>query len=315
MQNLSNCPVCDASTFQKEFKCTDYTVTKEKFYIVSCTNCNFFFTNPRPKQSEIGKYYESEDYISHSNTKKGIINSIYQFVRSYSLSKKVNLINLLNKSNSGSGIYSVINSRSRSGNKKGEILDIGSGTGEFLAKAVENGWGGIGVEPNVKARAQAIANHNLKIYTEEDVHSLNKGHFDVITMWHVLEHVHLLNERVEEIFNLLKPGGISIIAVPNHLSYDAQKYRENWAAYDVPRHLYHFDPNSIKKLFQKHNFSHVNSFPMKFDSFYVSMLSEKNITGKNQFLTSFITGGISNLKTKNNPEKYSSVIYVFKKPD
>ena len=315
MQNLSNCPVCDASTFQKEFTSTDYTVTKEKFNIVSCTNCNFFFTNPRPEQSAIGKYYESEDYISHSNAKKGIINSIYQFVRSYSLSKKVNLINLLSKAENKAESKSGINSGSSSGSKKGEILDIGSGTGEFLAKAVENGWSGIGVEPNMKARAQAIANHNLNIYTEEDVHTLKKSHFDVITMWHVLEHVHSLNERVEEIFNLLKPGGISIIAVPNHLSYDAQKYKEDWAAYDVPRHLYHFDPNSIKKLFKKHNFSHVQSFPMKFDSFYVSMLSEKNIAGKNQFLTSFITGGISNLKTKNNPEKYSSVIYVFKKPD
>ena len=295
MQNILSCPICDSSSFQKEFTCTDYTVTKEKFNIVSCSNCNFFFTNPRPDQNTIAKYYESEDYISHSNTKKGILNSTYQVIRSFSLSRKINLINSLSKT--------------------GKILDIGSGTGEFLAKAIKNGWSGIGVEPNLKAREKAVNNHNLKIYIEEEIKTLKKNHFDVITMWHVLEHVHLLNDRVEDIFNLLIPGGICVIAVPNHLSFDALKYKENWAAYDVPRHLYHFDPSSIKRLLNKFNFIHISSFPMKFDSYYVSMLSEKNITGKNQLFSSFITGAISNLKAQNNPEKYSSVIYIFKKPD
>lgn len=300
MQNLLSCPICDTSKFQDEFVCTDFTVTKEKFNIVSCINCNFFFTNPRPDQFVIGKYYESKDYISHSNTKKGIINSLYQIVRSYSLSKKVQLI---------AKLYRFENKAEDTR----ELLDIGSGTGEFLAKANENGWKGIGVEPNLKAREKAITNYSLEIYKEEDVSTLGSGRFDVITMWHVLEHVHNLNERLGEIFNLLKPGGLSIIAVPNHLSYDAKKYKKDWAAYDVPRHLYHFDPNSIKRLFKKHNLLHVKSYPMKFDSFYVSLLSEKNIANKNRFLSAFISGIISNLKAKNNPEMYSSVIYIFKK--
>ncbi len=300
MQNLLSCPICDTTKFRDEFTCTDFTVTKEKFNIVSCINCNFLFTNPRPDQSVIEKYYDSQNYISHSNTKKGIVNSIYQIVRSYSLLKKVRLINKLYRLENKDEIPR-------------ELLDIGSGTGEFLTKANENGWRGIGVEPNLKAREQALANHSLEIYKEEDVNTLGSGRFDVITMWHVLEHVHNLNERVEEIYNLLKLGGLSIIAVPNHLSYDAKKYKKDWAAYDVPRHLYHFDPNSIKRLFKKHNLSHVNSLPMKFDSFYVSLLSEKNIANRNRFLAAFMNGAISNLKTNNNPEKYSSVIYIFKK--
>ena len=293
MQNLTTCPVCGGESSKKVMDCIDYTVSRETFSIVQCTKCGFKYTNPRPDDKEIGKYYESEEYVSHSNSKKGLINTVYHWVRNYSLRKKVELIN--------------------SQSKKGNLLDIGCGTGEFLSTAVANGWKGQGIEPNDKARNQAISNHKLNVLPESGIASLQNNNFDVITMWHVLEHVHTLNERVLEIYALLKPGGKAIIAVPNCTSYDASVYGKEWAAYDVPRHLYHFTPETMKALFRKHKMDFVQSYPMKFDSFYVSMLTEKNVHKQNRLLPAFLNGFKSNLKTKNDAEKYSSVIYVFVK--
>lgn len=293
MEILSNCPICDEKDSQTVLVCEDYTVTHEKFTISACLWCGFQFTNPRPEESKIGKYYESDSYVSHSNSKKGIINAIYHFVRQFSLNKKIQLINSLSK--------------------KGKLLDIGCGTGEFLSTSQKNGWNVRGIEPNEKARELAIVNYHLTIGTQEDLSELTKGSFDIITMWHVLEHVHLLNKRVGELHQLLSDSGKVIIAVPNCTSADAKHYGENWAAYDVPRHLYHFTPVSIKKLLAKHKFYHVASYPMKFDSYYVSMLTEKNVHHKNKLFSSFINGLKSNRQAKNDAEKYSSVIYVFAK--
>lgn len=293
MQNLTTCPVCGGESSKKVMDCIDYTVSRETFSIVQCTKCGFKYTNPRPDDKEIGKYYESEEYVSHSNSKKGLINTVYHWVRNYSLRKKVELIN--------------------SQSKKGNLLDIGCGTGEFLSTAVANGWKGQGIEPNDKARNQAISNHKLNVLPESGISSLQNNNFDVITMWHVLEHVHTLNERVLEIYSLLKTGGKAIIAVPNCTSYDASVYGKEWAAYDVPRHLYHFTPKTMKALFRKHKMDFVQSYPMKFDSFYVSMLTEKNVHKQNRLFPAFLNGFKSNLKTKNDAEKYSSVIYVFVK--
>lgn len=293
MKNLTNCPVCGGKDAKQVMVCEDYTVSHELFSIVACPACGFKYTNPRPDENSIGKYYESEDYVSHSNSKKGIINSVYHFVREYSLKQKVKMINSLSA--------------------KGHLLDIGCGTGEFLATAAKDGWKVQGIEPNDKARNQAIQNHKLAVGTPESIKDLQANSYDVISMWHVLEHVHQLNERLEEISKLLKVGGKAVIAVPNHASYDAERYGNTWAAYDVPRHLYHFTPDTIKMLFVKHNFKFQTSFPMKFDSFYVSMLTEKNVHKKNKLFSAFMTGLQSNLKAKNDAEKYSSVIYVFVK--
>ena len=293
MEILSICPICEGKQSQAVLICEDYTVSHEKFTIVACSSCGFQFTNPRPKESEIAKYYESDDYVSHSNSKKGVINSIYQFIRQFSIKKKVKMINTLSK--------------------KGNLLDIGSGTGEFLNAAKENGWIVRGIEPNEMAKEQSIGNFQLNIGSQEDLSTLAAASFDIITMWHVLEHVHHLNDRVGELHRLLSQSGKVIIAVPNYTSADAHHYGKNWAAYDVPRHLYHFSPNSIKQLFIKHNFTFVKSYPMKFDSYYVSMLTEKNVYHKNKLFSAFLAGITSNLKTKNDAEKYSSVIYVFAK--
>jgi len=295
MEELNNCPICKGTEFTFLRKCRDFTVSQEEFSLISCAKCGLVFTNPRPDATNISKYYESPDYISHSNSRKGLINQLYQTVRSYSLKKKLALINQLKLKNK-------------------VILDIGCGTGEFLAVCDKDGWKTLGIEPNQSARNQAIENWNLKVYPESHLNSIDeKNKPQVITMWHVLEHVHSLEERLNQIKTLLQSNGYLIIAVPNPESWDAEHYQNHWAAYDVPRHLYHFSPSVLKKYIESSGFEHQKSIPMKFDSFYVSMLSEKYKRGKQNLINALFNGFRSNLKAKNDPEKYSSVIYIFRK--
>jgi SAM-dependent methyltransferase len=292
MENLQNCPVCNGTSFKDRIKCKDYTVSGNTFNIQECTSCGFLFTNPRPSKEEIGPYYESKDYISHTNSKAGLFNTIYQTIRNVAISQKISMI------------------RTVTGRKTVELLDVGCGTGEFLAGCTKEGWKVKGVEPGEGARSQAIKNHKLEV-EEESYLEKTTDTYDVITLWHVLEHVHELNERIEQLSRILRKDGILVIAVPNHTSKDAQVYGPHWAAWDVPRHLYHFSPVTIKRLFQKHGFSHSASFPMKFDAYYVSMLSAGYKRGGKRSLSGLITGMASNLAAK-NAEVYSSVIYVFR---
>lgn len=293
MERIEKCPVCDSGEFMAFLNCKDYTVSRETFSIVECSSCNFKFTNPRPPIEKLGEYYKSEEYISHSNTSKGFINSIYQSVRKYTLLKKLQLI---------SKFY-----------KTGNLLDIGSGTGEFLNTCKNAKWNVLGIEPDERARKLSTENYSINVKPEEDIDHLLTGSFDVITMWHVLEHVPLLNKRIEDLKRLIKPNGIIIIAVPNCNSLDAKIYKEDWAAYDLPRHLYHFTPKDIEKLFKKHDLKLVNTLPMIFDSFYVSMLSEKNRTGKINLLRSMWNGLRSNLNALKTGKTYSSQIYIIRK--
>lgn len=293
MERISNCPVCKNNAFDKHLEVQDYTVTQKKFQIVSCKSCGFKFTNPRPDQNEIGEYYKAESYISHTNTSKGLIAKIYHAVRKYTLKSKVNLINRL---------YA----------QKGKLLDVGCGTGMFLNEARENGWDVNGIEPDSGARQIAEEMNKAAIKTEI-LSSFQNEKFHIITMWHVLEHVNLLNETVNWLKERITEDGYLIIAVPNHESKDAEIYQEQWAAYDVPRHLYHFSQKSIKQLFEQRGFRLEETLPMKFDSFYVSMLSTKYQTGKINYLKAFIDGLKSNFEAKNNKKNYSSLIYIFKK--
>lgn len=296
MEELKECPACKATsqTFIRE--CKDFTVSSEKFRIVQCNECFLQFTNPRPNSLEIGRYYESKEYISHSNSSAGWINKLYKFIRTYSIQSKIRLIERFNK------------------NEKKTILDIGCGTGEFLGMCKKAGWNTIGIEPNDKARNQAEHNWGLQIYSEDFLENKNGGFKPtIISMWHVLEHVHSLRRRLEQIQHLIAQNGHLIIAVPNPESHDAAHYSNYWAAYDVPRHLYHFKPAVIKAMVSKFGFEHVKSQAMPFDSFYVSMLSEKYKHGKNRLAAALFEGLRSNYTASGNPEKYSSVIYIFKK--
>jgi ubiquinone/menaquinone biosynthesis C-methylase UbiE len=293
MVTIDKCPICNSIQFSHFLSCVDHTVSRETFNIVQCDSCGFKFTSPRPEEKDLGKYYKSEEYVSHSNTKKGFINSTYQQVRKYTLLKKLQLI---------SKFY-----------KTGSILDIGCGTGEFLNTCKTAKWNTMGIEPDQEARLMAIKNYNLDIREESEMKNLPDSSFDIITMWHVLEHVPKLNERVEELKRLIKANGVVIIAVPNCDSLDAKIYKENWAAYDVPRHLYHFSPKDIDSLFKKHGLKTFRTLPMVFDSFYVSMLSDKYKYGKTNLLRSTWNGFRSNLAALKSGKTYSSQIYLIRK--
>lgn len=292
MEQLTSCLICGSQKISHNLTCKDHFLTSEIFSIQQCDNCGFVFTNPRPEASELGNYYKSAEYISHSNAKKGAFNSIYQIIRQYTLSRKFKLIKQLS-----------------AGEK---ILDIGCATGEFLNYMKIHGWQTTGIEPDPSVRENAIRNYGLEVYDEAGIQNLKDESFDVITMWHVLEHVSDLNGRMTELNRLLKPDGFILIAVPNQNSADAKHYGEFWAAYDVPRHLYHFSAESIKSLFQKHDFTLEKILPMKFDAYYVSLLSEKYASGKMNWIRGFWNGFCSNLAAckKNN---HSSLIFIGKK--
>lgn len=292
MKKISQCPVCNNSVFTTFLKTQDYFLTNQKFDIDQCTSCGFKFTNPIPYKEELPKYYESTEYISHSNAEEGLVNKIYQAVRSHTLKKKLNFISKYVK--------------------EGNILDIGSGTGEFLNIMQQSNFVATGIEPNEDARKHAKRNYGLAVYDETDIDGMKKKDFNVITLWHVLEHVYNLNERISQIKDLLAADGILIVAVPNPASWDAKFYGEFWAAYDCPRHLYHFDQTAIKELFNKYGFDVVKHQPMYFDSFYVSMLSEKYKQSKFQFIKGMTRGLISNISAIFNQGNYSSIVYVLK---
>ncbi|MCY7291094.1 MAG: class I SAM-dependent methyltransferase [Ferruginibacter sp.] len=286
------CPVCKSENIRELFAAEDYTVSHEKFSVSECLNCTHLFTQNIPAQNEMGKYYASENYISHSDTQTGIINRLYHLVRKKTLNGKLQLI------------------QKETNKKTGNILDIGCGTGAFLNAMNIAGWESTGLEPDETARKKAQDLYNIYPQPSAEIFNLPPNRYDAITMWHVLEHVHELHEYVEQLKNLITEKGSIFIAVPNYTSHDAQHYGNAWAAFDVPRHLYHFSPASMKKLVEQHGLTIKKIKPMWFDSFYVSMLSEKYKNGKGNLLSAFFTGFISNIKTMKNKEKCSSLIYV-----
>ena len=267
----------------------DYSVSQEIFDLYYDEELDMLITDPQPSLENLGKYYESVDYISHTDSKRSLFEKCYHFIKSIALKNKLNLVNSLQPS-------------------QGSILDIGAGTGDFLSVVKENGWNTIGVEPSEKAKA--IAKRKGVSFVEQ-TSALENNSFDIITMWHVLEHVPNLDNQLKELKRLLKPNGNLIIAVPNFKSFDAKHYGNFWAAYDVPIHFWHFSKTAIKRLFAKEDMELVQVLPMKFDSFYVSLLSEKYKTGKMNFIKAFFIGLQSNWKAKKNFE-YSSHIYVLK---
>lgn len=291
METLGRCPVCGSEHHSPYLVCKDYTVSQEEFTLVQCPSCGFVFTNPRPTEAAIGAYYQSTEYISHSNTRQGVIAQAYHQVRKITLRNKLKLINELSPS-------------------KGKLLDVGCGTGMFLSVGKADGWKVSGIEPDPGARSLAMKETGetiqpsiLESYTNET--------FDVVTLWHVLEHIHQLDATLDWLGQ--RVAGHLIIAVPNFQSYDAQEYGKYWAAYDVPRHLYHFSQQTMRALLGQKGFRLEQTLPMPFDSFYVSMLSTKYRDGKTNYLEAVQKGYQSNQWAKHNKNNYSSLIYVFKK--
>ncbi|GAB3770537.1 methyltransferase domain-containing protein [Spirosoma horti] len=292
METIDQCPVCGNNTFSPYLTCEDYLVSNQKFSIQQCQTCNFRLTNPRPDAQSIGSYYKSDQYVSHNDQSSGVVNTAYRLVRNYTLRSKLTLINQLN-------------------GKPGKILDVGCGTGAFLETCRMGGWQITGMEPDPDARAIAIEKLNAEI--EPSLKALvGAQRFDIISLWHVLEHIPDLNESIQILHQLLTEKGTLLIAVPNSDSYDAQYFKEYWAAYDVPRHLHHFTPSSIELLFNKHGFTMVKQKPMVFDAFYIAMLSTRYQTGKTDYSKSIRVGLASNAEARRTGNS-SSLIYLFNK--
>jgi SAM-dependent methyltransferase len=294
-ESTVNCPVCNHDKSRFALKAKDHSVSGEFFDILECMRCGLRYTYPVPDSSRIGRYYQSEDYISHSNTRKGLVNSLYHMVRSRTLATKLHLL------------------KKETGLKQGSHLDIGAGTGAFVQYMNLHGWKSEGIEPDEKARLRAVEHHQTRLLPAEAFDSLLGAGYDAISLWHVLEHVHDLHPYLRRIKDLLKPDGLVFIAVPNYTSYDAIKYGPDWAAYDVPRHLYHFSPASMQWLLRTVGFQLRAEVPMWYDSYYISLLSEKYEGASGSLLKGFVTGTVSNLKAFSNKEKCSSLIYVARK--
>ncbi len=292
MEKLQKCPACQSKNIKFLDDIKDHSVSKEWFQVWYCGECSCRFINPRPTSLEIGKYYESEDYISHTNTAEGFINTLYQQARTFTLKKKLKLVASLDLT------------------KAKSILDIGCGTGHFLETCKLEGWKISGTEPDNGARK--IAEEKLQIAIHENLLQADLvTKQQIVSMWHVLEHVHLLDETLTKVKNLLDSTGSLIIAVPNFRSQDAEHYGLDWAAYDVPRHLYHFSPQSMNRLLNRHGFTITQQKGMYLDSFYVSMLSEKYKNGYFPPISGAIQGLLSNLSATTTGN-YSSLIYIAK---
>ena len=292
---INTCPLCGGQQLEHAFTCTDHYASGETFEVVRCVHCGFLMTQNAPVEAEIGRYYETPDYISHTDTQKGLMNRVYHGVRRWMLSRKAMLVKRVSKMS------------------KGRLLDYGAGTGYFADAMARKGWQVQAIEKNPQARAFALQHFGLKMDAETALLAYSDASFDVVTLWHVMEHLEHLNEMWQTLYRILKDKGVLVVAVPNPDSYDAEKYKEWWAAYDVPRHLWHFRPSVMQQFGAKHGFILEERKPMPFDAFYVSMLTEKYKGSRLSFVKGLWTGTCAWFSALNKKERSSSMIYVFRK--
>ena len=289
------CPVCDSKSITKRHTCKDHFATGELFDIYECSDCGFVFTQGIPHENDIAPYYASPEYISHSNTQKGLLNKLFHIVRSMMLRRKVSLVKRLTLL------------------RKGRLLDYGTGIGYFADKMKKAGWTVTAIDKSEQARQTAKEMFALDVLPQEALSQQKSGHFNVVTLWHVMEHIQELGAFWDELHRILDDKGIAIVAVPNCSSYDAEYYGENWAAYDVPRHLWHFTPSTIMNIAQKHNFILERCYTMPFDGFYISILSEKYKKSSFATLRGMWNGLLGWIASFDKNNASSSIIYVFRK--
>lgn len=290
----NKCPWCDSDKTQINLWVKDEFLSHEDFHICECQNCGLLFTMPRPSKEKIGDYYKSEEYYSHQENKTGFIPKLYEKVKS---------INLKNK-------YKM----ATEGKSTGKLLDIGCGVGDFIHTAEQKGWQCIGVEPSEDAKNIAKKRVKANIINSEELEQLPDESFDVITMWHVLEHVDDLKWQMEQLQRLIKKQGRIVIAVPNYKSYDGQFYQNLWAAYDVPRHLNHFNKTTITKIFKTNGLELKETDKLVWDAYYISYMSEQYKHHSLALLRGALRGWVSNCKARRSGE-WSSMVYIFEKKE
>jgi len=288
----NKCPWCDSDKAQINLWLKDEFLTKEDFHICECLNCGLLYTMPRPDKDHIGAYYKSEDYYSHKENTKGFVPKLYERIKKNNLKNKYQL--------------------ATKGLSVGKMLEIGCGVGDFLHTAEEHGWECIGVEPSEEAKAIATKRTKASILSSEELESLADEQFDLITMWHVLEHVDDLRWEMDQLQRLIKPHGRIVIAVPNYKSYDGQYYKEHWAAYDVPRHLNHFNRTVLTKMFKTKGLELKKMDKLKWDAYYISYMSEQYRIHSLPLVRGAFRGLISNSKARKSGE-WSSLVYIFEK--
>ena len=273
-------------------KVKDHSVSGDTFELRYDASRELLFTHPKPSESELSNYYPDENYISHTNQRRSLFDFLYHAVRRVSVQRKLRLIKPFQST-------------------QGTLLDVGAGTGFFLRAAQKKGWTVTGIEPNPSARNLANDKAENSVFDTDAMRQLPPNSFDVITLWHVLEHLPNLEEEIKLFHKLLKPNGRIVVAVPNYKSFDAFYFKDYWAAYDVPRHLWHFSQQSISKVFSEVQMNLESTHPLPMDAYYVSLLSNKLKTGSHRILSSIWIGLLSNLKAASSGE-YSSLIYVLK---
>lgn len=292
---LPACPACGTNSWKPAGQVKDYSITGEWFELMECPSCHLRATYPQPKPADIGRYYASTAYISHSDTRKGLINKLYHAARVRMLRQKMQWVT------------------EYSGKTKGRLLDVGAGTGHFGHFMKSGGWDVLALEPDDSARKVAALKLGISIQPLDMLTQLEPDSFDVITLWHVLEHVHDLAGYMDHFRTLLKDHGTLFVAVPNYTSSDGRKYGAQWAAYDVPRHLWHFSPQSMQQLCARHDFNVIRKVPMTLDAYYVSMLSEKyqghDLLG---LPGAFISGCQTVFRTRKDLDQASSILYVIR---
>lgn len=289
------CPLCKGKAIEKRFSCKDHFATGELFDIFHCKECGFVFTQNIPDEKDIAPYYNTAAYISHSNTKKGLVNKLYHIVRSIMLRRKVSLIKRLTLL------------------QNGRLVDYGAGTGYFARAMQREGWNVTAIEKSAQAREFSKKEFGLDMMPEDALKDIESSSVDVVTLWHVMEHIQQVDAFWEEMKRILEDTGIAVIALPNCTSHDALKYGEHWAAYDTPRHLWHFSPSTIMRLGEKHGFILERQYPMLFDGFYISLLSEQYKGRSFKTIRGFWNGFLGLCATFSRCSASSSIIYVFRK--
>lgn len=287
-----NCLICQKDALIHELHTKDYFLSQEEFDLLRCTNCGVIITKPFPSPEKLGSYYDSGEYFSHGGNEKGLVPEIYNFIKGVNIKKKFQQVT--------------------KDLDTGKVLDIGCGIGDFLAYCKKEGWKVSGLEPNEQARKLVLKNHQIEVEDVSEISKLPNEQFDLITLFHVLEHVAEPKDMVSEILRILKPGGRLVIALPNNASWDAKHYKAFWAAWDVPRHLFHFNPKSVSSFMKEFLLEEEMIKPMVWDAFYVSLLSEKYKGKSSPLMRAGFKGLFSNMKAYQNGN-YSSLMYFFRK--